>query len=297
MVKIDNVADGTFNFKTPVNGITRVLSVYVIKDRENVLIDPGPASAVPQVKEAIGQLGINDIAYIIPTHIHLDHAGSIGEIIKFFPGAKVLLHPSAIKHMAEPSRLIESTRMVFGEDFEDSWGTIPPVPEANIRAVADGEKVPLGGRDIRVWYAPGHAPHHVAIFDEKTRGVFSGEALGVPRPGAENFPLPAIVPPSHDNDVFLGTIKKLEALKPDVIFYGHDGVGKEPEKLIPTVYENTRVFGEIVLKALKEGASSRDIGERIQAYITEKTGVKAEFSDRTMTVVAFTQYFKRKGLI
>jgi glyoxylase-like metal-dependent hydrolase (beta-lactamase superfamily II) len=294
---IKEVADGTFNFKTLVNGISRILSVYVLREIENVLLDPGPATAIPQVREALKQLGVSELSYIIPTHIHIDHAGSIGELAMLFSDAKVVLHPSAVRHMVDPSRLIESTRMAFGEHFEESWGTILPVAESRMKVPSDGEIVTVGSRKLMFIYSPGHAPHHIAVFDEKTGGVFSGEALGVPRPGAESFPLPAVVPPSYDTETYLGSMKKLQALKPRLIFYGHDGLGKEPDKLISAAYENTLVFGDIVLKALKEGASDREAGERIQQYISEHTGIHSEFTDRTMTVTAYTQYFKKKGLI
>ncbi len=297
MIKVIEVIDGIYTFQSPVPGVNRTLTSYVIRESPAVLIDPGPSTAIPFLQEALNQLGIKELSYIIPTHIHVDHAGASGDLAKLYPASKVLMHPSAVKHMVEPTRLIESTRMVFGQDFEKAWGGFTPMLESQIKVPQDGEEIDLGSRKLKIVYSPGHAPHHLAILDEQTMAIFSGEALGVPRPGAENFPLPAVVPPSHDNEVFLGTIQKLEALKPQLICYGHDGVGRDPDKLIPVVYENTRVFGEIVLKALKEGVDSKEVGRRVQQYITEKTGIKSEFSDRTMTVIAYSQYFKRKGMI
>lgn len=294
---IKEVADGVFTFRSPVKNITRVLISYVIRSTPAVLLDPGPATAIPYIREALKQLGIADLSYIIPTHIHLDHAGAIGELSGLYPAAKMVLHPSSVRHMADPSRLIESTRMAFGEHFEDTWGTIMPVPESHMKIVEDGEIIDAGGRGLKIVYSPGHAPHHISIYDEKTGGIFSGEALGVPRPGAEDFPLPAVVPPSFDPDTYLNSIRKLQALKPRIIFYGHDGVSTEPEKMIETVYQNTLAMGDIVLKALKAGDNPQKAGEKIQQFIEEHTGVHSEFSDRSMTVVAYLQYYKKKGLI
>lgn len=294
---IQEAADGIFTFQSPVKGITRVLTSYVIRVTPAVLIDPGPATAIPYVLEALKQLGITELSYVIPTHIHLDHAGAIGQLSSLYPAAKMVLHPSAVRHMADPSRLIDSTRMAFGEHFEDTWGAIIAVPESHMKIVEDGETIDAAGRNLKIVYSPGHAPHHISIFDEKTGGIFSGEALGVPRPGAEDFPLPAVVPPSFDPDTYLDSIRKLQALKPRFIFYGHDGVSSEPEKMIEIVYQNTLAMGDIVLKALKVGDTPKQAGEKIQQFVEEKTGVHSEFSDRSMTVVAYLQYYKKKGLI
>ncbi len=297
MVNIQEVADKTYHFETPVKGINRVLSVYIIKEEKQTLIDPGPANAIPFIQEAMKKLDIKDFTFIIPTHIHLDHAGAAGQLLQLFPKAKVFLHPSAVRHAVEPSRLIQGTKQAFGENFESVWGPIIPINESRITVPADGEKFSLGGRDIRIFHTPGHANHHISVFDEKTRGIFSGEALGVPKKGAENFPLPAVVPPSFDIDEYVKTMEMLRALKPKLIFYGHDGVGKDPEKLIAVAEENTKTLGDIVLKALKNGESSQEIGHRLHEYIYSCTGTGAEETDRTLTVQAYVMYFKKKGLV
>ncbi len=297
MVNISEVADKTYHFETPVSGINRVLSVYIIKEEKQTLIDPGPANAIPFIQEAMSKLAIEGFTNIIPTHIHLDHAGATGKLVEMFPDAKLFLHPSAVRHIVDPTRLIQGTKQAFGENFESVWGPITPMAESKIIVPGDGEKYSLGGRDIRILYAPGHASHHIAIFDEKTKGIFAGEALGVPKKEAENFPLPAVVPPSFDIDEYVATMEKLRALKPKLIFYGHDGVGKEPEKLITAAEENTKALGDIVLKALKNGESSQEIGHRLHEYLYTCTGVGAEETDRTLTVQAYVMYFKKKGLI
>jgi glyoxylase-like metal-dependent hydrolase (beta-lactamase superfamily II) len=296
-MEIKEVADGIFTFQSPVKGITRILTSYIVKSQPAILIDPGPATAIPYVRDALAQLGIVELSHIIPTHIHLDHAGSLGELSRLFPAAKMVLHPASVRHVSDPARLIESTRMAFGEHFEDVWGTILPVPESQIKIVADGETIVAGDHKLKAIYTPGHAPHHIALYDEKSGGLFSGEALGVPRPGAATFPLPAVVPPSFDPDVYLESIRKLQALHPRLILYGHDGISNHPEEMMEIVYRNTLTMGEIVYQALKAGDTPQRAGEKIQQFIEEQTGVHSEFSDRSMTVTAYLQYYKRKGLI
>jgi glyoxylase-like metal-dependent hydrolase (beta-lactamase superfamily II) len=160
----------------------------------------------------------------------------------------------------------------------------------------DGDEFPIGDRSIRIIFAPGHAPHHIVIFDMKTSGLFAGEALGALRKGGEFFPLPAIVPP-FDLETYLETMKHLADLSPKLIFYAHGGVGREPAKLIAKAAENTRVFGDIVLKALKEGKNAEEIGRLLEDYIFTQAHVKPEIMEIPLAVEAYIYYFKRKGLI
>ncbi|MFH0846515.1 MAG: MBL fold metallo-hydrolase [Chloroflexota bacterium] len=296
-MEMKEVAERIYLIKMPISAAQGVLSAYVIRGESGVLIDPGPASVVPGVLEGMKQLGVKELEYIIPTHIHLDHAGGMGKLAGIFPQARFVLHPAAVKHAVDPTRLIEGTKMAFGADFEKAWGAILPVPEGRITVPKDGEILSTRCGELKVIYAPGHAPHHIAILDERTGGLFCGEALGVPKSGAELFPLPSVAPPSFDIEVYLETMGKLCQLKPRTLFYAHDGVGREPEKLIPVAEENTRTFADIILRALKEGKSPEEIGSRLNEYILSRVQVGADEMDRTMTVDAYTGYFKKKGMV
>lgn len=170
MLNMEEVAERTYHLEVPIPKFDTIFTVYFIDETEGVLIEPGPSVTIPSIQEAMKQLGMKPLAYIIPTHIHLDHAGAIGSLAQLFPHAKVVLHPLGAKHAVNPSRLIESTKMAFGDDFEDVYGPI----------------IPIDGRELHIIYAPGHATHHIAIFDQKTRGLFCGEALGLPKPGAHH---------------------------------------------------------------------------------------------------------------
>lgn len=296
MINIEEVAERTYRMETPVPGVNNIFSVYFIHEKEGVLIEPGPSSAIPSIQEGMKQLGIAGVSYIIPTHIHVDHAGAIGKLAEFFPQAKVVLHPQGVKHALDPSRLIQSTRMAFGDDFEIRFGPILPVPESQIKVLVDREVLSLDGRGLQVIYAPGHAPHHIAIFDQKTGGLFCGEALGVPRYGMESFPLPAAAPPNFDMEVYLETMGRLKGLRPRILFYSHNGVGKEADKLISSAEENTRVFGDIILKALEEGEEPETIEHRIQEHVSTHSGLRADELNMKMTIHGYTLYFKKKGL-
>jgi len=295
--KIREIADRTYQIQTLKPEFFGVYSVYVINGPQEVLIDPGPASIIPSIQKALKSIGVKDMAYIIPTHIHLDHGGGTGSLAKLFPRAKVLLHELGKKHLIDPSRLINSTKMAFGDDFEKFHGSILPVPEDRVKSPADGEIIPIDDRDLQIIHAPGHAPHHIAVFDLKTKGLFCGEALGMRMPSAASSPLPNAAPPGFDPEIYLETIKKLEELKPSLLFYAHDGIGRDPENLIASVAENTRVVGDMILKILREGETGADITSRIQAQVATHFGINKKEMDMQMIVGAYRHYFKKIGMI
>jgi len=228
MINIEEVAEQTYRIEVPIPKVDTIFAVYFIHETKGVIIEPGPTATIPSIQEGMKQLGMKELSYIIPTHIHIDHAGAIGSLAQLFPHAKVMLHPVAVKHAIDPTRLIDSTKMAFGDDFEDYYGPILPLPQSQVMVPEDEQTISIDDREIQIIYAPGHAPHHMAIFDWKTRGLFCGEALGLPRTGAESSPLPAAAPPSFDIEVYLNTIERLRKLHPRILFYSHDGTGKNP---------------------------------------------------------------------
>jgi len=297
MINVEEVAERTYRLKVLIPKVNNTFTVYLIHETKGVLIEPGPTATVPSIQEGMKQLGMKELAYIIPTHIHVDHAGATGSLAQLFPQAKVVLHPVAAKHAVDPTRLIESTKMAFGDDFEDYYGPILPVPESQVEVPSDGETISIDGRELQIIHTPGHATHQIAIFDRKTRGLFCGEALGLPHAGAESSPLPAAAPPSFDIEVYLETIEKLRELRPQILFYSHDGIGRKPEELISKVTENTKMFGDIVLKALREGGATEAIEQRVREGISSRLSINLEGIDMGMTIRGFSFYFKKKGLV
>ena len=293
---MEKVAEGTYRLEVQIPKVDIIFTVYLIHETSGVVIDPGPAATLSAIQEAMKQLGMKGLSYIIPTHIHMDHAGATGNLTQLFPQAKVVVHPVGAKHVINPSRLIESTRMSYGNDFEVDFGPILPVPKSQVKIPEDGEVISADGRELQIIYAPGHANHHIAIFDRKTRGLFCGEALGVPLRGA-NSPIPVAAAPSFDIDTYIETIGKLRELNPRTLFYAHDGVGNQPEELISKAVDNTRIFGNITLKALRNGETTEAIKHRIQEYISRHLGASGKGIEMEMIVNGFIFYFKKNGLV
>lgn len=297
MVQVKQVTEDIFHFLVPSAKIANIFSVYLVREDGGALIEPGPAANTPGILEGLKQVGFDPtrLAYIIPTHIHLDHGGGAGLLAQRFPQARVIIHPDGKRHMVDPSRLIASTRMAFGENFEDIYGPILPIPESQVVVPQDGEAITLGKRQLHIAYSPGHASHHLSIHDSQSGALFCGEALGVPVPGTE-VPLPFAAPPGFDLEAYLASMEKLRALRPKLLLYSHGEVGRNPDALITAAEKNTRAFGDMVLQALKAGEGEEQIGQRARDFVQRVTGTLDERTMLSMTVAGYVFYFRKKGL-
>ena len=292
---VERVAEGIYRLETRLEGNNTVFSVYFIKDKSSVIIEPGPASIIPAIQQGIQEISLNNPEYIIPTHIHLDHAGGMGSLLQLFPQAKGVVNPRAVEHVVDPARLIKSTKMAFGDDFENVYGKILPVAQSRLKIVQDNDIIDIGSRKLVIIHTPGHAPHHISIFDTKSRGLFSGEALGlIYGPGAP--PLPAVAPPSFDPEVYLDNMLRLRALHPQMLFYSHGGVGTEPGKLISAVIENTKVFGDAVLRFSKQEETDEAVIQHMGDFSYTRFGFRLEGYELGSNVRAYLHYFKKKGV-
>ena len=292
MAKTTEIAEGIFRIETPVGIMKFQPTAFLIKNAD-VLIEPGPAICIPPLNRALKQLGIKKLSYIIPTHIHMDHAGGTGTLAKLYPEAKVLVHPRGAKHAIDPSRLTDSVKMVWGENFEVNFGPITAVSESQIKTVEDGEVIHAGDRDLQFIYTPGHAPHQIAIFDHKLKGLFCGEALGMP-----GYQLPTAAPMSFDLENYLSTIDKLQHSDLDIkmLIYSHGGIERDPDKCMSRAAENARAFGDIVLQALGQGKNRAEIGKVVGDYIKKHYASDMKTDDQGFETIAtgYITYFEKR---
>jgi glyoxylase-like metal-dependent hydrolase (beta-lactamase superfamily II) len=179
-----------------------------------VLVDPGPASSLDGLLEALGDV---EVTRILLTHIHLDHAGATGLLVRRFPEAEVWVHERGAPHVVDPSKLVASATRIYGEDMQRLWGEIVPVPEENLRVLSGGEAI----EGYRVEYTPGHASHHVAYLHEATGLALCGDAAGV-RIG--DGPLIAPTPPPDiDVEAWHESIDRIAAWRPERLAITHFG--------------------------------------------------------------------------
>src|SRR5881397_492490 len=194
-------------------------AVYLIGDGEPCLVEAGPGADGPVVVRALEALGIGpaDLAHIVVTHIHVDHAGGAGALLARFPGARVWVHERGAPHLVDPSRLVASTARTYGEDrMRAFYGETLPCPGDRIAVVTDGDRIVIGERTLEVLHTPGHASHHVALLDPTSGAMFTGEAIGSHLPWADCY-RPALPPPEVDVERALDSIERIRAMTPTML--------------------------------------------------------------------------------
>ena len=242
IIKItSNFHDIQLNLKG--TNFTSTLSSWAYKDEKLCfLVDTGPTSSIESLKHALDKIGIkkNDLKYILLSHIHMDHAGGVGKLLKYFPKAQVICHPKGIKHLINPKKLWEGSLKVLGEVAE-LYGEITPVPEDRIRYQQEA----ANGR-IKVIDTSGHAPHHLSYIFNKY--LFIGEAAGVnnPLPG-KIYTRPA-TPPVFNYEDSISSIQKLlkEDLEDRLICYAHFGSSKNAEFLLKLAQDQINLWIQVI---------------------------------------------------
>lgn len=249
-------------------GTPGALTLYVVDAPEPVVVDTGSANSPPAIYEALAEIGIDraDVRHVLVTHVHLDHAGGAGHLAAELPNATFHLHEAGLPYLtnaADLSRLKRSVDRAMG--VADAYGDPKLVPETRCTVVTGGERVDVGDRDLELFDAPGHAPHHFAAYDPATEGLFSIDAAGMHLAGEMR---PTTPPPGFDLETNLETIDRLRTYEPSVNFYGHVGPGGDDavgeldryESMLPewvdTVAERRDEYGEDV-DAIVESLDAR----------------------------------------
>ena len=204
-------------------------SVYILDTDQPALVDTGLGTNRQHILEALDELGIDDLAYIIPTHAHLDHAGGAGFFAAQFPEAEVLTHERAVRHLADPERLVAGTKAAVGEMWR--YYTEPkPIPEDRIQGLADGDRIDLGNRSLTAHEAPGHAPHQ-HVLETDTGVVFTADAAGLYVPGRDEIRVTS-PPPQFDVHQCLDDVSTIQSLDPELLCFGHFGPRPYDERLL-----------------------------------------------------------------
>ena len=216
----------------------RACAFLLIEGDRASFVDNNTVFAVPYLLSELESRNIKrkNVDYIIVTHVHLDHAGGTAELLKHCPNAKVLAHPKASRHLANPSRLIEGARAVYGEPlFTQLYGNIEPVPEDRIYSVADNETIKWGDRELKFMHTLGHATHSICIYDSKINGVFTGDSFGIGQSDKQTFENLFIIistaPSDFDPLEAEKTISRILELSPDYVFLPHYGIHKNPTQI------------------------------------------------------------------
>ena len=215
-------------------GRERVIGCWEI---DRILIDPGPTSSMGNLIEALGD---EPPRALLLTHIHLDHAGASGSMVRRWPDLPVYVHEIGAPHLADPAKLLASAERLYGDRMERLWGEIAPVPSVNLKPLRGGEEV-LG---FRVAYTPGHASHHVSYFHPPTRRAFVGDTAAVRIPPSD-FVMPPTPPPDIDLYRWEDSIDRILDWQPQSLGLTHFGEVTEPEEHLDLVRERLREQAEL----------------------------------------------------
>jgi glyoxylase-like metal-dependent hydrolase (beta-lactamase superfamily II) len=209
-------------------------SFLIVENGHAAFVETGPNSAVPRLLAALEAqgLGRDAVDYVIPTHVHLDHAGGAGLLMQHLPRAKLVIHPRGARHMIDPSLLMEGVRAVYGAEVAmRDYGELAPIPAERVITTSDGMVIELAGRALRFADTPGHARHHHCIWDEASRGWFTGDTFGIVYPELHPYIVPACAPVQFDQEDLHESVARLLAQQPDLMYLTHYGAVRDAEKL------------------------------------------------------------------
>jgi glyoxylase-like metal-dependent hydrolase (beta-lactamase superfamily II) len=206
-------------------GVPEIIATAVLHGASGVaLIDPGPSTTLDNLKASLQRRNISvaDVRQVLLTHIHLDHAGVTGTLVRENPAIEVFVHERGAPHLIDPTKLLASAGRLYGADMERLWGDFLPVPAHRVRALKGEERITAGGRELQVAYTPGHASHHVTYFDPAIRMAFVGDTAGIRRQG-QSYVMPPTPPPDIDLDAWRLSEDRILAFDPDTLFLTHFG--------------------------------------------------------------------------
>ncbi|MGB6771809.1 MAG: MBL fold metallo-hydrolase [Candidatus Dormiibacterota bacterium] len=248
------LAPGIWQIDTLLGGWEEVNSVFLIEADQPCLVETGPQLDAAKVRDALALHGLDadDLAWVVLTHIHLDHAGGVGEVAQQFPKAKVVCHPRGLRHLADPTRLITAAGQVYGPALDSLYGRMTAVHSDRLLAAEDGATLDLGaGKKLLLVHSPGHAKHHIGVLETGSGVLLVGDAVGVKLPGAG--PLrPATPPDDFDLALAIGSLHKFGELQPRQLILTHFGSAGEPGQVLGEAEEQLRIWTTIASGAYQE---------------------------------------------
>jgi glyoxylase-like metal-dependent hydrolase (beta-lactamase superfamily II) len=293
------VSDRVYMLDTYAWGQPGTVSAYLIKGPKPTLVDCGYASSYESVLRGLAEVGVmpTDIRYIIPTHVHLDHAGAAGRLLKEMPNAQVMVHERGAPHLVDPTRLIESSTKVFGPTIMSLYGLPEPIPADRITAVGEEMSLDLGdGLSATLIHTPGHAPHQISMVLDGTKAMFTADAVGIVYPGM-NALIPTTPPPSFNLTEFVATIGNIRQTKPSELLVPHFGARKDVEWVFDRTTELVQRWVEEVKGLWKKGKSLDQAAEAMQEEVARDAGtadlpIYAQVSVRT-SVMGIMHYLEK----
>jgi glyoxylase-like metal-dependent hydrolase (beta-lactamase superfamily II) len=253
----------------------------VEEDGRAAIIDTGHSLCTPRILALLANKGIalENVDYVMPTHVHLDHAGGAGCLMRELPNAKLIMHPRGARHMIDPSKLIAGATAVYGaEGLKQQFGEILPVDENRVVSIKDGDSFQLGQRRLELRDTPGHAKHHYAVWDAKSQGWFTGDTFGISyraTDGAEcgltqaHYIIPTSTPVQFDPDAWLDTINMLMSYQPQRMFLTHFGMIEDLQRLANDLRRKLHEYSLLAQRHRDSDSAHKDLKAALKALHKE----------------------------
>jgi glyoxylase-like metal-dependent hydrolase (beta-lactamase superfamily II) len=278
-----DLGEQTFAIDTRMSGYDGITAGYLLRTARPCLVETGTAASSARVTAELARLGIGptDLATIVVTHIHLDHAGGVGDLAAAFPSARVVVHEAGARHLADPERLMGSARRVFGDDVVDTvLGVLRPTDADRLDVLGDTGSVDLGdGRRLHSYYSPGHARHHVGLLDSATGDLYVGDAAGIYVPETADL-RPATPPPDFDLELACRSLQRFRDLRPARLLFSHFGPVTDVAATLDRSEEELRLWVELVAHARADGLDLDHAVARVVERTKDRYAALAARPDR-----------------
>ena len=255
---MDVIAPGIRQLDTLLGGMDQLTAGFLVVGPQPALVETGSQTSAATVRDALFERGIgaSDLRWIIVTHIHLDHAGAVGDLSAAFPRATVVVHEKGARHLVDPTRLVDSAARVYGPLLDSLYGRMTPVPEERLIAAGDGYRVDVGGgRSLVLIDSPGHAKHHHAVLDEHTGTLLVGDAVGVKLPDVGEL-RPATPPPDFDLEQATGSLRRFSELRPERVVLTHYGTVPDAQTTLAEAEEVLHRWVDVAERTMAEAADA-----------------------------------------
>ena len=252
-------------------------AIYLLKQKNKVIIiETGTNYSVPHVKEALSQVGLSfsDVSYVIPTHVHLDHAGGAGLLMMQCQNAALVVHPRGARHLIDPSKLVAGAKAVYGENkFKEYYGEIFPIDANRVIQADDNFILDFDGRELRFIDTPGHARHHFCIWDKATKSMFTGDTFGISYRDLDHqdelYILPSTSPVQFDPEALIQSINRIMEFKPERVCLTHFSAIKPTKKATNKLIESIHFVSNLAIKYADKNDSESIIYTKMMDYFLE----------------------------
>jgi glyoxylase-like metal-dependent hydrolase (beta-lactamase superfamily II) len=291
MTYVEQLDRDLFLIDTHYNETPQAIGVFLLVGDRPALIETGPASRVETVLEGVRQVGLRpeDLKAVAVTHIHLDHAGAAGTLVRRLPHLEVYVHPAGAPHLVDPSRLIASAGRLYGDDLGPLFGDVVPVPADRIRPLEDGATLEGGSRRLVAMDTPGHTRHHLAYVDGDSGDAFTGDAAGIALPGSR-YVRPPTPPPDLDIPIWKATIERLRSWRTRRLLLTHFGAHTWSDDLLLQLSDRLVASASLVRQAVRQGLDDDAVVGRLHAQLLEDIrGIDGPDHARRLEIIMATR--------